>query len=115
MAASLDENRLSIVARQHGIKKATDSDSIGKLFVAYLRRAEESALGGLLVEITILHAAMRQNATEVLRDAAATYKVDVDAISLKVKQEVATKAKNGGAKKVGAKAQTKTARKAKAA
>jgi ParB family chromosome partitioning protein len=74
LAASLDENRLSIVARQHGIKKATDSDSIGKLFAAYLRRAEESALGGLLVEITILHAAMRQNPTEVLRDAAAPTK-----------------------------------------
>jgi ParB family chromosome partitioning protein len=115
LAASLDENRLSIVARQHGIKKATDSDSIGKLFAAYLRRAEESALGGLLVEITILHAAVRQNPTEVLRDAAATYKVDVDAISLKVKQEFVTKAKHSGAEKVGAKTQAKTAKKAKAA
>jgi hypothetical protein len=40
---------------------------------------EESELGRLLVEITILHAAMRQNAPQVLRDAAAAYKVDVDA------------------------------------
>jgi hypothetical protein len=55
----LDENRLAVVARQHGIKKAKDSDSIGKLFAAYLHRVEESALGGLLVEITILHAATR--------------------------------------------------------
>jgi ParB family chromosome partitioning protein len=38
--------------------------SITKLFAAYLRRAEESALGGLLIEITILHAAMRQNAMQ---------------------------------------------------
>src|ERR1700690_813168 len=112
LASLLDENRLAVVARQHGIKKATDSDSIGKLFAAYLRRAEESALGGLLVEITILHAAVRQNPTEVLRDAAATYKVDVDAISLKVKQEFATKAKHSGAEKVGAKTQAKTAKKA---
>jgi ParB family chromosome partitioning protein len=93
LASLLDENRLVVVARQHGIRKAKDSDSIGKLFAAYLRRAEESALGGLLVEITILHAAMRQNATQVLRDAATAYKVDVDAIGLKVKQEFAAKDK----------------------
>ena len=34
LAAMLDENRLAIVAKQHGIKKAKDSDSIEKLFVA---------------------------------------------------------------------------------
>ena len=63
------------------------------MFTAYLRRAEESALGGLLVEITILRTAMRQNATQVLRDAATAYQVDVDAIGLKVKQEFAAKEK----------------------
>ncbi len=36
LAAMLDENRLAIVARQHGIKKAKDSDSIGKLFASLL-------------------------------------------------------------------------------
>ena len=40
LAALLDERRLEIVARQRGIEKANDSDSIGKLFTAYLRRAE---------------------------------------------------------------------------
>jgi ParB family chromosome partitioning protein len=62
LAALLDERRLEIVARQRGNKKAKDSDSIGKLFTAYLRHAEEGVLNGLLVEITILHAATRQNA-----------------------------------------------------
>jgi ParB family chromosome partitioning protein len=93
LAALLDERRLETVARQRGIKKAKDSDSIGKLFTAYLRSAEEGALSGLLVEITILHAATRQNAAQVLRDATTAYKVDVDAISLKVKQEFAAKEK----------------------
>jgi ParB family chromosome partitioning protein len=93
LTSLLDENRLGVVAKQHGIKKAKGGDSIGKLFVAYLRRAEESLLGGVLVELTILHAAMRQNATQVLRDAATAYKVDVDAIGLKVKQEYAAKEK----------------------
>jgi ParB family chromosome partitioning protein len=111
----LDENRLAVVARQHGIKKTKDSDSIGKLFAAYLRRAEESALGGLLVEITLLHAAMRQNASQVLREAAAAYKVDVDAIGLKVKQEFAAKEKVQTAKKGATKVQTKAVKKSKAA
>ncbi len=39
LTSLLDENRLAVVARQHGIKKAKDSDSIAKLFCAYLRRA----------------------------------------------------------------------------
>ena len=43
------------------------------------------------VELTILHSATRQNAAQVLRDAATTYKVDVDAIVQQVKQEFAAK------------------------
>jgi ParB family transcriptional regulator, chromosome partitioning protein len=115
LASLLDENRLAVVARQHGIKKAKESDSIGKLFTAYLRRAEESALSGLLVEITILHAAMRQNAAQILRDAATVYKVDVDAIGLKIKQEFAAKEKAHAAKKAVAKVPSNTEKKAKAA
>jgi ParB family chromosome partitioning protein len=103
---------LEIVARQRGIKKAKDSDSIGKLFTAYLRHAEEGVLNGLLVEITILHAANRQNAAQVLRDAAIVYKVDVDAISLKVKQEFAAKEKAKLAPKPAAKAVPPKAKKA---
>ena len=98
---------------QHSrIKKAKDSDSIGKPFTAYLRHAEEGALSGLLVEITILHAASKQNAAQVLRDATTAYKVDVDAISLKVKQEFAAKEKAKLAPKSAAKAMLPKARKA---
>jgi ParB family transcriptional regulator, chromosome partitioning protein len=103
-----------VVARQHGIKKAKSSDSIGKLFVAYLRRAEENALGGLLVEI-ILHAAMRQNATQVLRDAAIAYKVDVDAVGFKVKQQFAAREVAHTTKKGVNKVQPKIHKEAKAA
>ncbi len=115
LASLLDENRLAVVARQHGIKKAKDSDSIGKLFATYVRRAEESALGGLLVEITILHAAMRQNAIQVLRDAATAYKVDVDAIGLKVKQEFVAKEKAKIATKTASKPPAKTVKRPTAA
>ena len=115
LASLLDENRLALVARQHGIKKVNDSDSMMKLFAAYLHRIEESALGGLLVEITILHAATQQNTVQVLRDAATVYKVDTDAITHKVKQEFAAKEKGSTAKKEAAKTPTKAVKKAKAA
>jgi ParB family transcriptional regulator, chromosome partitioning protein len=93
LAGLLDENRLIIIAKQHGIKKAKDSDSIGKLFATHLRRAEESVLGRLVVELTIILSAARTNAPQVLRDAASVYNVNTDAIALKVKQEFAAKEK----------------------
>jgi ParB family chromosome partitioning protein len=111
LVSTLDENRLTVIARQHGIKKAKEGDPIEKLFRAYLRRAEESALSGLLVEIAILQAATRQNATQVLREAATVYKVDVDAISLRVKQEFAAKEKAKLSQKPAAKAPSPKARK----
>jgi ParB family chromosome partitioning protein len=92
LAGMLDEGRLGLIAKQHGIKKAKETDSIVKLFAAFLRRAEESLLGRLMVELTIVLAASRSNAPTVLKDAAAIYKVDTDAIALKVKQEFAAKA-----------------------
>lgn len=62
-------------------------------FAAFLRRADEGTLSRLTVETAILLAASRTNAATVLRDAASTYKVDTDAIALKVKQEFAAKQK----------------------
>jgi len=110
LAGVLDENCLTLVARQHGIKKAKDSDSDAKLFAAYLCRAEESALGSILVELTIALSATRSNSAQVLRDAAAEYKVDTDAIALKVKHEFAAKEKTAekGVAKVHPKAAKKT-------
>jgi hypothetical protein len=77
LASLLDESRLSIVARRYGIKKAKDTDSLGKLFTAYLRRAEESVLGSVLIETTILYMSTRHNPAQVLNEAAAAYKVDI--------------------------------------
>jgi len=57
-------------------------------------------------------AAARTNPASVLRDAASTYKVDTDAIALKVKQEFTAKEK---AKKANAKAPAKMPKKAVAA
>jgi ParB family chromosome partitioning protein len=119
LAGLLDERRLEVVTRQHGIKREKDSDSIAKLFAAYLRRAEESVLGSVLVELTILLTVARQQTTQVLNEAAAVYKVDADAIAAKVKQEFAAKDKAKAAKKAApkppAKAQAKTVKKSAAA
>jgi ParB family chromosome partitioning protein len=109
LASLLDENRLSIVARRYGIKKTKDNDSLGKLFAAYLRRAEESVLGSVLVETTILYMSSRHNPAQVLNEAAALYKVDTDAIALKVKQEFAAKEKAKKATQPAAKVAKKAA------
>ena len=91
LAALVDERRLEIVAKQRGIRREKDSDSIAKLFAGYLRRAEESVMGSVLVELTILLTASRQQTTQVLNDAAAFYKVDTDAIAAKDKAKAAKK------------------------
>jgi ParB family chromosome partitioning protein len=119
MVNLLDENRAAILAKQHGIKKTKENESVGKLFAAFLRRADESTLGRAVVETVILLTAARGNASHVLRDAAEFYKVDVAAITATVKQEFAAKEKAKTATKptpkVPVKAQPKTAKKAAAA
>jgi hypothetical protein len=45
MASPLDDNRCDLLAKQHGIKKTKENESVGKLFAAFLRRADESTLG----------------------------------------------------------------------
>jgi ParB family chromosome partitioning protein len=105
----MDENRVEMLARQHGIRQKRDDGGMAKTFSAFLRRADEGMLSRLMVESTIMLAAARTNPASVLRDAASTYKVDTDAIALKVKQEFAAKEK---AKRAAAKAPAKTAKKA---
>jgi hypothetical protein len=69
LASLLDESRLEVLARHHGIKRTKD--------------AERSTNSSPIFLLT----AVRGNAAQVLRNPAAMYKVDTDAITLKVKQE----------------------------
>jgi ParB family chromosome partitioning protein len=108
LAALVDDSRLETVARQHGIKREKDSDSTGKLFGAYLRRAEEGVLCRVLVELTIVLTAARQQTAQALKDAAAVYKVDTDAIAAKVKQEFAAKDRAKAEKKPAPKPRAKS-------
>jgi ParB family chromosome partitioning protein len=98
MVNLLDENRAAILAKQHGIKKSKENESIGKLFTTFLRRADENTLGRAVVEAVVLLMASRGNASHVLRDAAEFYKVDVAAITTTIKQEFAAKEKAKAAK-----------------
>jgi len=94
-AAVLDERRLAVIFRLHGIGKANGSgDTPAKLLASFLRKADESTIGRVLVAITILQAAHSPNeSAKALREAAEFYKVDVAAITAKVKQEFAAKEK----------------------
>jgi ParB family chromosome partitioning protein len=117
LAAMLDERRLAIVFRHHGIGKAkSPSDAPAKLLAAFLRKAEESVLGRLLVEIVILHSASSVNDSgKLLKEAAEFYNVEVNAITAKVKQEFATQDKAKAAKRATPKPATKSVKRPKAA
>lgn len=108
LAAVANENHLAALARQYGIKRAKENDSIAKLFATYLRQSEESVLGSVVVQLALLLAAARGNGAQVLREAAAAYKVDTEAIAAKVKREFAERDKMKATKKATAKPAVKS-------
>jgi ParB family chromosome partitioning protein len=112
LVSLMDERRVESLARQHGIRQKRDDGGIAKTFSAVLRRADEGTLSRMLVEAAILLAASKTNSAGVLRDAAAAYKVDTDAIATKVKQEFAAKEKFKIGNKVAPKPQPKSSKKA---
>jgi ParB family chromosome partitioning protein len=100
MLPLLDDKRLEMVARNQGIR-AKEGESAGKLLAAFLRKAEEGVIGKLIVEAVILLSASKQaDGGKILRAAAQAYKVDTDAIALKVKHEFAAKEKARSAAKI---------------
>jgi ParB family chromosome partitioning protein len=117
LAAMLDERRLAIVLRQHGIGKAkTTADAPAKLLATFVRKADESTLGHLLMEIVILHSTHSStDSGKVLKEAADLYKVDVNAITAKVKQEFAAKDKAKAVKKATPQPPAKAVKRARAA
>jgi len=93
MLPLLDDKRLEMVARNRGIR-AKEGESAAKLLSAFLRKAEEGVIGKLIVEAVILLSASKQaDGGKILHAAAQAYKVDTDAIALKVKHEFAAKEK----------------------
>lgn len=93
LIAVLDEPRIETLARQHGIRQKRDEGGITKTLLAFLRRTDEGTLSRITVEAAILLASSRHSGTDVLKNAAALYKVDTDAIGQKVRQEFAAKAR----------------------
>lgn len=116
IAATLDDRRVHIVTRQHGSKKSRDAESLPKLLPASVHKSDESTLGRLHVELVILQSSRSEtNAATVLKEAAQHYKVDLEAITAKVKQEFAAKEKAKTTKKAAIKSQPKAAKKSTAA
>jgi ParB family chromosome partitioning protein len=105
----MDENRVEMLARQHGIRQKRDDGGVTKTLAAFLRRADEGTLSRMLVESSILLAATRGNPSTILKEAATSYKVDTDAITAKVKQEFAAKEKAKKASQPATKAAKKAA------
>jgi ParB family chromosome partitioning protein len=100
MLPLLDDKRLEMVARNRGIR-ANEGESAGKLLTAFLRKAEEGVIGKVIVEAVILLSASKQaDGGKILRAAAQAYKVDTDAIALKVRHEFAAKEKARSAAKI---------------
>ena len=93
MLPLLDDKRQEMVARHRSIR-AKEGETAAKLLSAFVRKAEESDIGKLIVETIILLSARTQpDGGKVLKAAAQAYKVDTDAIALKVKQEFSAKEK----------------------
>lgn len=113
LIAMLDEQRISILIRQHGIGKSKDDEAPAKLLAAFLSKIEESKLSRIVIETVILLSMHNQtDASKTLRETAQVYKVDVDAIASKVKQEFAAKQKPTSTKKAAPKPQPRSAKKA---
>jgi ParB family transcriptional regulator, chromosome partitioning protein len=113
LSAVLDERRLAIILRQHSLGKPNGAtEAPAKLLSVFLRKADEGTLGRLLVELAVLQtAASPHESSKALREAAEFYKVDVGAITTKVKQEFATKDKAKAAKTAAPKPTAKGAKK----
>jgi len=87
----LNDWQLQTLARQHGIRKDRETDMLDKLFATFLSRADEGTLSRLLIQIGVLLASGRREGANALREAALIYKIDTEAIALKVRQEFAAK------------------------
>jgi ParB family transcriptional regulator, chromosome partitioning protein len=46
LVSVMDENRVEMLARQHGIRQKRDDGGIGKTLTAFVRRADEGTLSG---------------------------------------------------------------------
>jgi len=95
LLSRLDEPRMGILLKRHNLKKSKGSTEAPiRVLAAFVRKADESTLGRLLVEVAVLQfAGSSSDSSKALREGAEFYKVDVSAVSAKVKQEFAVKEK----------------------
>ncbi|MGO9445630.1 MAG: hypothetical protein ACLPXB_12740 [Thiobacillaceae bacterium] len=75
LSAVLGERRFAIILRRHNLDKPNGAtDAPAKLLSTFFRKADESTLGRLLVELAVLQAAASPNESiKALREAAEFY------------------------------------------
>lgn len=98
LISALDQRRIKVLLRLHGIRRTRDTAAAAKMLVNSIQKMEERQLRRLLVEAAILIAARTESTTAiVLRDASQFYGVDVESICAKVRRQVAKNAEVVGA------------------
>jgi ParB family chromosome partitioning protein len=100
----IDHSKQSILIRENGMGKPKQGESPTKLIAAFLPKAEENRLGRILVEAALLLTIRSPvDAERIFREAARVYRIDVDTIATKVKQEFAANQRVKTDKKIAAK------------
>ncbi|WP_317890968.1 hypothetical protein [Granulicella arctica] len=49
LTTSMDDSRVEMLARQHGIRQKRDNGGVKKAFIAFLKRADEGTLSRIAV------------------------------------------------------------------
>jgi hypothetical protein len=94
LVARLSYNQVPALAKRHKIEVKKDSDSAQKLLAKQVGTYDESELGKLLLEISLLDSAYQRftaSSDDVLMDAAKRYRVDIEKVQKAVAKEFAAK------------------------
>ena len=89
----MDENRVEMLARQHGIRQKRDDGGVKKTLPPSSAVRMKARSPGCWSRPASCWPPRAANPAAVLKEAATAYKVDTDAIATKVKQEFAAKEK----------------------
>jgi ParB family transcriptional regulator, chromosome partitioning protein len=94
LVARLSYNQVPALAKRHKVEVKKDSDSAQELLAKQVGTYDESELGKLLLEISLLDSAYQRftaSSDDVLMDAAKRYRVDTEKVQKAVAKEFAAK------------------------
>jgi hypothetical protein len=94
LVARLSYNQVPALAKRHKVEVKKDSDSAQELLAKQVGTYDDSELGKLLLEISLLDSAYQRftaSSDDVLMDAAKRYRVDTEKVQKAVAKEFAAK------------------------